>query len=244
MRSAISRGLVLAGLLGLAASAAPAATSYSYFYTTGDQTSFSVAPGGTVTVPLFLQEVNSDQSTNSLLASEQGLYSAGISIQYIGGSPANTITGATANSNVGGFDDPTSVGVVSSPVSAYIMEFSGSAQGALPGPQVDGVSSIYLGSVTFQASSIFGDTTTFELSGTDPIQIGSSVTNSNFYNMDDPTNFQNPPDAASLYTGAATSTLTVSAVPEPAVIGFLAAATPVLLRRTRNRRPRLFARIG
>src|SRR5579875_2428202 len=80
-------------------SAARADTTYDYFYTTNQSDYDSVAPDSTVQFDVYLQEVNSDQSTNSFLASEQGLYSAGVRITLSSSSDKNptTIVGVTPN---------------------------------------------------------------------------------------------------------------------------------------------------
>ena len=250
--SMITAALSMAAVLVLGSGSRAFGATYSYFYTVGPQTNYIVAPNGTVTVPLYLQEVNSDQSTDSLLANDHGLFTAGVNVEYYSGSSLTTITAATANTGAvpGAFQEAFSAGTVNSVTSATITEstdqlfiigtdiFGTDAEGVqvTAGSQSDGISFIYLGSVTIQASSIPCETTVFSVTNTDPT-IGSTVTNDNYYNLDNSSDPLNPGDAASLYFGTAATnfTITTSSVPEPTTVGLLALGLPLLFRRARNR---------
>ena len=245
-RSIVMAAMSMAAVLVLGSAARAFGTTYSYFYTVGPQTTYSVAPNGTVTVPLYLQEVNSDQSTDSLLANEHGLFTAGVNVAFVSGSTLTTITAATANTGAvpKAFDNPASMGTVDSGTSAIITEstdpvpFGTDIEGvqATAGSQSDGISFIYLGSVTIQASPNPGETTVFTVTSTDPA-ISSTVTNDYCYNLDNSNDPYNPEGAASLYYGTAGTnfTITTSSVPEPTTIGLLALGLPLLFRRGRRR---------
>ena len=101
--------VVFLGSLACWLNAAQAQTTYSYFYIGGQATYTGLTPGSTINVPLYLQEVNGDGSTNSLLASEGGLFAAGVSVAFSSssGGVVTTITGVNPNSGspTTGFDD-------------------------------------------------------------------------------------------------------------------------------------------
>lgn len=240
------------GLMGLALSAGLAmavsarATTYSYFYTAG-QNSYTVAPGSDLTVNLFLKEVNSDQSANSLLGSEHGLSSAGIGIQRTSGSTLTSITSASPNfgSVPTGFDDPSSTASVNSPGSATITESTdGFAVGGSDfvgveaGPQVNGVSEVFLGVITIHASSLPGQTTVFTADVANPA-VPNTYTNDNAYDLDDNGDFLNPPDAPGLYNSAAPtnfSVITTGSTPEPTSLALFGLAALTLTKRPSRKR--------
>ena len=235
--------LVSLVLLPVAASAQAIATTYSYFYIAG-QSAYTVYPDVTVNVPLYLEEVNSDQSTNSLLASESGLSAAGVSANLFSGSAANTIVGAAAN--IGpvptGFDDPSSAGFVNSISSATITEstdpfpFGSDLVGVEAGPQIHGVSEVYLGSITIEGGALVGQESTFSV-GDVSTSFGSTFTNNNGYDLDNNLDPLNPAGASSLYSSAAATLFSVTtiAVPEPASLSFLTCAGILLSLRFHRR---------
>jgi hypothetical protein len=221
---------------------AHASVMYSYFYTAG-QANYTVAPGGDVTVPVYLQEVNSDQSANSLLTNEHGLSAAGVNISFLSGSAGLTLTGAAANTGTPstGFDDPASTGTVNSVTSATITEstdpppFGTDLTGVVAGSQSNGVSQVFLGTVTFHASSLAGQTTTFTAGVADP-SVGSTFTNDNNYDLDNNSDTFNPAGASSLYFSAASTNFDVTtSVPEPTSLSIFGVAGLFLVRRTRRR---------
>jgi len=237
-----------AGLMGLVLSAGLAmavparATTYSYFYT-ADQSSYSVAPGSNLTVNLFLKEVNSDGSANSLLASEHGLSYGGVSVHLFSGSTQTTITSANPNAGVPptGFDDPSSTAIVNSPNSATITEntdgfpFGSDFVGVEAGPQVNGVSEVLLGTITIHASSLPGQKTIYTADLADPAS-GSTLTNDNAYDLDDNSDFLNPPDAQSLYNSAAPTNFTITTTPEPTSLALFGLAALTLTKRPSRKR--------
>jgi hypothetical protein len=225
----------------LATSSAQASVVYSYFYTAG-QSSYTVAPGSNVTVPIYLQEVNSDQSSSSLLASEHGLSAAGVNVSFVSGSTGLTLTGATANTGTPptGFDDPASTGIVNSITAATITEstdpppFGTDLTGVMAGSQTNGVSEVYLGTVTFHATSIAGQAATFSAGVADPSD-GSTFTNDNDYDLDNNSDPFNPAGASSLYFSAASTNFSVTtSVPEPSSLCSIVGGSLALLRRKRR----------
>ncbi len=238
------KGLALSTGLAMAASAQ--ATTYNYFYTAG-QSSYTVAPGSNLTVNLFLKEVNSDHSANSLIGSEDGLSSAGIGIQRVSGSTSTSITSASPNSGSvpTGFDDPSSTAMVNSPGSATITESTDGFSvggpdfvGVGAGPQVSGVSEVFLGVITIHASSLPGQTTVFTAGVANPA-IPTTTTNDNTYDLDDSSDFLNPPDAQSLYNSAAPtnfSVITTSPTPEPTSLALFGLAALTLTKRPSRKR--------
>jgi hypothetical protein len=214
---------------GLLAAPVRASTIYSYYYIAG-QSNYSVPAGGSVTVPLYLQEVNSDQSTNTLLGSEHGLTAAGVNVSFFSGASTATLTAATANSGTvpSGFDDPASAGTVNSATSATITEstdpapFGSDLIGVEPGAQVTGVSQILLGTVKITVGSQVGQQSIFTVGVADPAS-GSTFTNDKGYDLDNNADLLNPAGASSLYFSAASTTfsITTTTVPEPIGLGMV-----------------------
>ena len=236
MRKGLAAGLALVAGLALAVSAR-ASTTYSYFYK-ADQNSYTVAPGNNLTVNLFLQEVNSDQSTNSLLASEHGLSYGGVSVHLFSGSTQTTITSASPNAGnpPAGFDDPSSTAIVNSPNSATITEntdgfpFGSDLVGVEAGAQVNGVSQVLLGTITIHASSAPGQTTVYTADLADPAS-GSTLTNDSAYDLDNNSDPLNPAGSDTLYSSAAPTNFTITTTPEPTSLALLALTALTLTKR-------------
>lgn len=235
-------GLVLASGMALAVSAR-AATTYSYFYK-ADQSSYTVAPGSNLTVNLFLQEVNSDHSTNSLLASEHGLSYAGVAVHLFSGSTQTTITSANPNAGIPptGFDDPSSTAIVNSPNSATITEntdgfpIGSDFVGVEAGPQVNGVSQVLLGTITIHASALSGQTTVYTADVADPAN-GSTLTNDSAYDLDNNADLLNPAGAQSLYSSAAPTNFSITTTPEPTSLALFALTLLALAKRPSRKLP-------
>jgi hypothetical protein len=210
---------------------AQADTFYSYFYVAG-QASYTAATDSDVQVPLYLQEVSSDNT--SLLADESGLWAAGLGVNATGvpSSPA-LITALLGNAGTvpNGFDGIVGPANVSSN-SASLLENNNimDTEGVLAGPQQNGVSEVFLGTLTVHTGAIAGQTTTFTIGPYD-VNSGNTFTNNNLYDLDNNLDPGNPPGADSLYASAAATTFSVStvAVPEPGMIGLLAAGAAMLL---------------
>ena len=191
--------VVFLGSLACWLNAAQAQTTYSYFYIGGQATYTGLTPGSTINVPLYLQEVNGDGSTNSLLASEGGLFAAGVSVAFSSssGGVVTTITGVNPNSGspTTGFDDV--LDQSNSSISAAILEqvnFSDS-DGVAAVVQGNGVSNVFLGTLVLQASSSPGQTTTFTVGAYDPSN-GNTVTFDSGYDLDNNLDPLNPSGAS------------------------------------------------
>jgi hypothetical protein len=230
--------MVFLGGLACSLNAARASTTYSYFYISGQTSYTGINPGSPINVPLYLQEVNSDASANSLLTSEDGLFAAGVGVAFSSssGGTATTITGVSPNSGspTTGFDDILDESSTGS--SAAVLEqlnFSDS-DGVAAGPQTNGVSDVFLGTLTLQASSTPGQTTTFTIGAYDPSN-GNTVTFDSGYDLDNNADPLNPSGAADLYSSAAPTdfSVTTSSVPEPASLSMLMASGLMLLRGRR-----------
>lgn len=230
-------GFAMAG--GLFATHAQADTTYSYFYISNQPNyTYTVAPGTVFTVDLLLEEQNDDASSNSLLVNEDGLFGAGVSVAFsaTSGGVATTITGVGANSGspTSGFDDILDQSSTSS--SAAVLEqldFSDS-DGVAAGPQVDGISTVLLGTLTLQASSTPGQTTTFTVAAYDPDN-GNTVTWTTGYDLD---NNMDGGDFSALYSSATPNnffvTTTDVAVPEPATLSILMVGLTLVPRSRRQ----------
>jgi hypothetical protein len=217
-------------VLGSAAGRASAqtATTYSYKYI-AQQPAFTVPVNSDLTINLYLQEANSDQSTHSLLANEHGLTSAGVQVIFATGSATTIITGSADNSGTppAGFDDSGNTATFTA-ATAMISEstdldpFGSDLVGVKAGPQTAGISDVFLGAVTIHTSSFGGVSTTFTVGTTDST-IGATFTNDNAYSLDNNAAVTNAAGASSFYSNAQSTTFTVttSSVPEPATLSFI-----------------------
>jgi hypothetical protein len=234
---------VLALLIALSAVASARAddTTYSYFYTTVQHNYFA-APNCDLTLNIYLQEVNSDQSSNSLLQNEHGLSAADVKVSFLSGSADFTINAATADTGTvsTGFDDPTSGATVDSGTSATVAEstdgppFGPDLIGVEAIPQGGGMSLVLLGTVTIHTSSIDNASATFTVSGNANSVFGSTFTNDQGYNLDNNADANNPAGASSLYASAASDEFTI-VTPEPASCLLLLATVPMMMSRKAGR---------
>jgi hypothetical protein len=159
--------IVLVALAGWVYLAAPLHAAVMYQYIT-DFTNYNASgPGATVTVNLYLQEVQTGGST-SLIVANHGMGGAGVVDQRVGfvGATPTTITGLTFNNSLpgigGGFgNNPSSTTKVDAPsLSAALnaIDPAGTPQGAVP----DALGRILLGTETLMAGSA-GSVTTFRV---------------------------------------------------------------------------------
>lgn len=229
---------------GWKARAQAAPTTYSYFYVAGQSSYTGVTPStltqpSTVNVSLYLEEANSDASSNSLLVNEDGLAGAGVSVTLFssGGPNPTTITGISGNSGspTSGFENVTDNSFTST--SAALQESLNftDGDGVAAGAQVNGVSTVFLGILSLQASSTPGQTTTFTLGVYDPDN-GNSVTFDSGYDLDNNADPLNPAGAGDLYSSAASTNFSITtALPEPTTALLLVVLALPLLRRPRRR---------
>jgi hypothetical protein len=224
-------------------SSVSATTTYSYFYVAGQTSYDNVTPGSAVDVSLYLQEVNSDGSSNSLLSNEDGLFGAGVGVSQFSSSNGNptTITGVNANSGspTAGFDNVLDASYSSPANTAAILEqlnFS-DVDGVAAVTQGSGVSTVYLGMLILQASSSAGQTTEFTVGVYDPNN-GNTVTFDNGYDLDNVNDPLNPADASDLYSSAASTNFSIttseSAIPEPTSLALIAMSAFLLNARRRR----------
>ena len=130
-----------------------------------DQPNYSVAPGQSVDVPVYLQEVVTAPDS-SLLAAEGGLGSAGVLVQRTGssGSDPAIITGAFANNAFDDFLGPT-ISVADSEAQIVEMRDLFQSSGVLvdetfPG---SGIRRIPLGTFTITGGAAVGEVTNFNV---------------------------------------------------------------------------------
>jgi hypothetical protein len=236
------------GSAGLLLSAEHAkAQTYSYLYIAA-QSNYSVAPNDPtpIDVPIYLQENSSDPST-SLLANEDGLYSAGFTVAFVSSSGGSTtdITGISANSGLGGFDQVVSIiPPPPSPGYAALQEYTDAADGVPAVPLGGGVSTILLGTLQLTASSTPNQTTTFIVGGypiaADPSG-GNTITFGSTLDLDADVGLDLDENDPGLYTAATptefTVTTTAAVVPEPASVSLILLPGLLLGRRSRRKVP-------
>ena len=156
------------------------ADTISYVYTAGQTTYTDVTRGSVFNVSIFLQEQNGDGSSDSLLATDYGLFGAGVRVTLKSSSDgtATTITYFKANLG-GGFDVASEESCTKS--SAAVLE---SASVGVAATVLDnGISTILLGTLTLTASSTPGQTTTFTVDVYDPAG-GNTITFEHGYDLD------------------------------------------------------------
>lgn len=218
--------LALVGCLGTRAQAAP---TYSYFYVAG-QASYSVPVDTDVEVRLYLQEVSADST--SMLAAEGGVWGAGfrVALNNLPSDPA-TITSISGNAGTppGGFDGG-SIGPAPTSTAAAIVEYTSSVAGVMAGSQENGVSELYLGTVTIHTGSSVGQTTEFTVNPY-ALDSGNTYTNASNYDLD---NNLDGGDYSNLYASAAATMFAVTTTPEPATVALLTLGALRLLRRRRR----------
>ena len=217
---AILGGAVALGFF--AQSNADASIIYSYVTSTP---TYTVAPGGSVTVPIYLQEMLSGGSS-SLISADGGLFSGGFSVTRAGTLPASPATLTTiagsVSANGSNFAGGSFTQDPNNQSTTFVAGDNLASFTATSGPIPNGSALIELGTVTIQAGA--AGTTDFTLANyTYPSQGGGYTTT-----------FGNGPGAATLgfdldvshtganaYTGATaapeTFAVSVQSVPEPGV---------------------------
>jgi hypothetical protein len=124
-----------------------------------DQSDYSVLPGHSIQVPVYLQEYVLPPDT-SFLAAQEGLWTADVLAQRttLGLLSPARLTGASANEH--DFDDlPATLSVADGQASIYEMATSG----VLGDGTFSGGHRIELGTFTLTAGTIVGETTTFQV---------------------------------------------------------------------------------
>jgi hypothetical protein len=230
--------------------AMPARAAIVYEYVT-DQQNYTVNPGQTATVKIFLQETISGNST-SLIAAENGLYGSGFFINQVGVSPtgakSSLITAvagnptSTQNPVPNGFDGFTTPTVNTAGTQATVVEQvnfsnntggpSGTTNGGSVSPDKT-VTRVFVGTLTLAAGDA-SSTTTYTIQSYKYAPAGSSGNTLSFnsgLNLDAATGDPSSPqpftgtDAFGANGGPAPFTFGVAvAVPEPGSMGLASLA--------------------
>jgi hypothetical protein len=129
-----------------------------------DQTSYTVAAGGSVGVTVYLQETVSDGDT-SLLVDEDGLFQAQVTVDRNAVVPTDPATIASYSLN-GAFDDVPSINVDTNStlnVTQFVGIGASSGPDGVEDPGNSSIRQVMLLSMTIQAGAVPGETTTFDV---------------------------------------------------------------------------------
>lgn len=229
----MKRGLIAAGLLTLmAASPAFAAPLYNY---TLDADSYELAPGESITVPVYFQESVTDPDV-SALNTEHGLAGASVQMFRTSAGAGFTITQITTNPAFDGPVTPHPFAGNAASFNAYTLDPLLTPPGVTPpthgimpaeADPGSGVWRVLLGTFTCTATGNPGDASTFQ--ATMVTSISDLCTWDAF--------FGNNPTYATLGDDSiGSSEVTFTIMPEPSTLGFLGLAVSILVGRVpRNR---------
>lgn len=182
---------VLACVAASAAVAGVASADVSFAFTWG-QASVDVLAGTTVAVPLFLTETVTGDST-SILADENGLSSVGVSVvrqnagDPIPTSPAFMTLAGLALNAIEFFDDTDPIfgpTLFVSPLGDLAQALVFARDAGVVGTMVEaGVHRVLIGTITFSAGTVDGETTVFS-SGDYDLNSSDTITWENFQILD------------------------------------------------------------
>jgi hypothetical protein len=202
------------GVAGILVQAARADVIYSFEV---EQAGYSLTSGQSIQVPVYLTETVTEPST-SLLASEGGLWSAGVLLQRTDSSLGSPVLLTAAVANEADFDDLPAITLVADD-GASILELRdlGQTMGVLPDEAFpgSGIRRVYLGSFTLTAGAAAGEVTTF--------YVGDNTT-------DDTRTWLS---FTLLDEDIQATSFTATVVPEPTTMVLLAAGALGLFRRKR-----------
>jgi hypothetical protein len=218
--------------IGLLAAQAPAEVQYQYVT---DTPTIQAAPSAIVSVKIYLQEELSG-SDSSILTQQDGLFSAGISVQRGGVLPAQpaSLLSLDPATGIGGFNGSQHTAVTPAETNGFWNVGFGTTDGVqgtpYSNPQVTDATFIraFLGTVNVQAGADAG-TTSFTIDGFQD----NTLTFNDGFDLD--ASSAGPPT----YVGAGPTTFTVqtAAVPEPSTLGLLGlGAMSILAPRRRARK--------
>lgn len=229
------RRILVSGALALLGLSTAARAAVSYRYVT-DQSTYYVTPGGSVQVPIFLQEFLSGGST-SVIASDQGLEGAGAAVSRFGAVPSDPAVVQGFAFNTADFGGATFFSANPAGSSANFAETADNLAVTGPvGTAVPGGNLEFLGTLSIQAGAqlLPGQSTQFSLGKR--FGSGNTITFGNFYDLD-----QTSTNPAYTGVGTTTSTFTVT-TPEPAAAGLLMTCGALLSALRFRRRDRARAR--
>jgi hypothetical protein len=233
----MQRKTMAVGVLSVLSLAATAKSDVAYHYVT-DQNAYSVAPGGSVSVPVYLFESLTPGSA-SVVAGDQGLEGAGAMISRTGAVPSDPAKPTDFTYNTADFGGLTAFTVNPAGSSASFVEaVDNSAPAGPSGVAVAGGNLEFLGAFTISAGSQLLPDQVTQFSLGKRVGVGNTITYGNFYDLD-----QTSVSPAYTGVGATQTTFTVTvssdSAPEPSSLGLFAAASLLTLR---TRRPPRAAR--
>ena len=211
--------VAIAGAIWLACGRADAAPIF-HFGT--DSATYTVLPGGQVSVPIFLEE-QSSASDPSIIEPEGGLFSVGLRVDPV--SPQPGAATVRSQSDVAFNPQFTDVPFVQS-LSPLAFVVNDEAEPGPVGTVVsDGIRRVPVATVTFTAGDTVGQTSTFRISDFNPDPLSADTgTYAGFQRI--------PPTELPVQPGE----FSITVVPEPAAAGVLAAVClPLITARPKRR---------
>jgi hypothetical protein len=224
----------MAVILGTASAAAWA--SVMQFGTDGLVSNFDAAPGGTVVVPVYLYETFDPVSETAVLEEEGGLFSAGLKISRVSAGPSQP-AGALSPAHIApnaAFNEtePTVsplkavdlTGGVFNSASLVESRDLWESTGVVAEAPTGATRRVFLGAFTFTAGNVLGEVTDLRIQDNDPL-------------LDDTVTWALP--GLALDADIQAFDFTITAVPEPATMGLLAAGLLSLVPRRRGAKVRV-----
>jgi hypothetical protein len=200
----------------LSLSTAAFARSTNHFELVASQFDYSVAPGGTVDVPLYIHQLNGDAPNITV---DGGLYSVCIAISRSVAIPTSPAFLSSLNPDTTDFavTNPLTDYVFSSTSAGFVENRSSFLTSTGPVPDINGL--LYIGKVSVTAGNVPGQTTAFNLRDFD-LTTDQTQTYANHF----------------LDSGITAGVFSVTVgVPEPSTLSaFALLASAFLLRRRRS----------